>query len=117
MNKNLSTLPLATLALAGALCSATPTLAQVAGGTTTVEATVAASTRIAMGWSVKKTLMGKTVYNDAGQKVGNVDDLIISPVCRWCAVPNRRCRSNPIQRCGGHIGPRRHMATHPHERI
>jgi sporulation protein YlmC with PRC-barrel domain len=32
-----------------------------------------------MGWSVKKTLLGKTVYDDAAQKVGKVDDLIISP--------------------------------------
>lgn len=32
-----------------------------------------------MGWSVKKTLLGKTVYDDAGQKVGKVDDLIVSP--------------------------------------
>lgn len=29
--------------------------------------------------SAKKTRMGKSIYNDAGQKVGNVDDLIPSP--------------------------------------
>ena len=32
--------------------------------------------RIAMDWSVQKTLLGKASYNDAGQKVGKVDDLI-----------------------------------------
>ena len=79
MKKNLSSLNLATLALAGALCCAGPVAAQVAGGTTTVEANITESTRLAMGWSVKKTLLGKTIYNDAGQKVGKVDDLIISP--------------------------------------
>ena len=79
MKMNLSTLSLAMLALAGSLCGSAPALAQIAGGTTTVDATITESTHIAAGWSVKKTLMGKTIYNDAGQKVGNVDDLIISP--------------------------------------
>ncbi len=32
-----------------------------------------------MGWRVKITILGKTVYNDQGQKVGTVEDLIISP--------------------------------------
>ena len=63
----------------GALCAALPAVAQVAGGTTTVDARIVESTQIAMGWSVKKTLMGKTIYNDAGLKVGKVEDLIISP--------------------------------------
>ena len=53
--------------------------AQVAGGTTTVGAAVVASTQLAMGWSVKKTLMGKTIYNETGVKVGKVEDLIVSP--------------------------------------
>ena len=44
-----------------------------------MDATVTESTKLAMGWSVKKTLMGKTIYNDTGAKVGKVEDLIISP--------------------------------------
>ncbi|RPH46484.1 MAG: PRC-barrel domain containing protein [Burkholderiales bacterium] len=56
-----------------------PAGAQVAGGSTTVDTRVVASTRIAMGWSVKRTLMGKTVHDDAGRKVGRVDDLIVAP--------------------------------------
>lgn len=79
MNKKLSCATVATLSVIAALCSAAPVAAQVAGGTTTVDTSVTESTRIAMGWSVKKTLMGKTIYNDAGQKVGKVEDLIISP--------------------------------------
>jgi sporulation protein YlmC with PRC-barrel domain len=79
MKKHLSPLALATLALAGTLCCAAPAWAQVAGATTTVDATVTESIQLARGWSVKKTLMGKTIYNDAGQKVGKVEDLIISP--------------------------------------
>lgn len=34
---------------------------------------------VAKGWSAKKQILGKTVYNDQGQKVGKVDDLIIAP--------------------------------------
>jgi sporulation protein YlmC with PRC-barrel domain len=82
MKKNLTSLAIAasaSLSILGALCVAGPALAQVAGTTTTAEAGAADSTKLAMGWSVKKTLMGKTIYNEAGQKVGTVEDLIISP--------------------------------------
>ncbi len=69
----------AILTLVGAICSAVPVAAQVAGGTTTIDTSVTESTQLAMGWSVKKTLMGKTIYNDVGKSVGKVEDLIISP--------------------------------------
>ena len=104
MKTNLSTLSLATLALSGALCGAAPALAQIAGGTTTVDATITESTQIAAGWSVKKTLMGKTIYNDAGLKVGNVDDLIISP---------DRNVSYVIVGAGGFVGIGRHDVAIP----
>jgi sporulation protein YlmC with PRC-barrel domain len=79
MSKAFSKITFATLALAGVFCASQTALAQVAGGTTTVGISVIESTQIAAGWSVKKTLMGKTIYNDADQKVGKVEDLIISP--------------------------------------
>jgi sporulation protein YlmC with PRC-barrel domain len=104
MKKNLSSLTLATLTVVGALCSAAPVAAQVAGGTTTIDTSVTESTRIAMGWSVKKTLMGKTIYNDAGQKVGKVEDLIISP---------DRNVSYVIVGAGGFIGIGRHDVAIP----
>jgi sporulation protein YlmC with PRC-barrel domain len=69
--------------------------AQVAGATTTLEARVTESTQYAMGWSVKRSLMDKTLYNEAGQPVGKVDDLIISP---------DRSVSYVIVRAGGFIG-------------
>ncbi|MGO9176277.1 MAG: PRC-barrel domain-containing protein [Desulfobaccales bacterium] len=34
---------------------------------------------VAKGWSVKKQILGKNVYNDKNQKIGKVDDLIIAP--------------------------------------
>ena len=35
---------------------------------------------ITLGWSVKKKILGKPVYNDDKQKIGLIDDLIIIPV-------------------------------------
>jgi sporulation protein YlmC with PRC-barrel domain len=94
----------ALLVLVSAVCMAGPVAAQVAGGTTTVDISVTESTQIAMGWSVKKTLMGKTIYNDAGQKVGKVDDLIISPDKKVSFV---------IVGAGGFIGIGRHDVAIP----
>ncbi|MFM0060866.1 PRC-barrel domain-containing protein [Paraburkholderia phytofirmans] len=31
------------------------------------------------GWSVKRSLLGKTIYNDSGEKVGVLHDIIIAP--------------------------------------
>jgi sporulation protein YlmC with PRC-barrel domain len=104
MQKNLSRLSLAALTIVGALCSAGPAVAQVAGGTTTVEASITESTKLAMGWSVKKSLMGKTIYNDAGQKVGKVEDLIISP---------DKTVSYVIVGAGGFVGIGRHDVAIP----
>jgi sporulation protein YlmC with PRC-barrel domain len=104
MNNSLSSLVLATLTFAGVLCSAGPVAAQVAGGSTTVGVAVVESTQLAMGWSVKKSLMGKTIYNDAGKKVGKVEDLIISP---------DKSVSYIIVGAGGFIGIGRHDVAIP----
>ena len=34
---------------------------------------------VALGWSAKKKILGKAVYNDKNEKIGVVDDLIITP--------------------------------------
>jgi len=102
--KNHSRITLAALAVLGALCMSGPVSAQVAGGTITVDASVTESTKLAMGWSVKKTLMGKTIYNDAGVKVGKVVDLIISPDKNVSYV---------IVGAGGFVGIGRHDVAIP----
>jgi hypothetical protein len=107
MKTKLYTMALGTLAtagIAGALFSALPASAQVAGVTSTVDARIVESTQIAMGWSVKKTLLGKTIYNDAGIKVGNVEDLIISPDKKVTYV---------IVGAGGFVGIGRHDVAIP----
>jgi sporulation protein YlmC with PRC-barrel domain len=104
MKKNVSGVAFAALTVVGALCIAGPVAAQVAGGTTTVDTSVTESTKLAMGWSVKKTLMGKTIYNDAGVKVGKVEDLIISPDKNVSYV---------IVGAGGFVGIGRHDVAIP----
>ncbi len=108
MKTHLSRFAFAMLACTATLCATTVATAQVAGGSTTVEASITESTQIAMGWSVKKTLLGKTIYNDAGQKVGKVEDLIISPDKNVSYV---------IVGAGGFIGIGRHDVAIPVSRI
>jgi sporulation protein YlmC with PRC-barrel domain len=65
-----------------ACCLALPAMgfAQAAGGVVLgVTETVAAE--IAHGWSIKKSILGKDVYNDDAKPavVGKVDDVIINP--------------------------------------
>jgi sporulation protein YlmC with PRC-barrel domain len=102
--KNLSSVAMAALAVVGAFCIAGPVAAQVAGGTTTVDTSVTESTKTAMGWSVRKTLLGKTIYNEAGQKVGKVEDLIVSPDKNVSYV---------IVGAGGFVGIGRHDVAIP----
>lgn len=104
MNMHKHRLTWATLALAATVSAASPAAAQVAGGSTTVGISVIESTQIATGWSVKKTLLGKTIYNEAGQKIGKVADLIISPDKKVSYV---------IVGAGGFIGIGRHDVAIP----
>ncbi|WP_454723701.1 PRC-barrel domain-containing protein [Delftia acidovorans] len=69
---------LAVLALAAVLASAATARAQIAGSTTTMDVKTSQTTSAAVGWSAKKSLIGKFIFNDTGGKVGRVDDLIIS---------------------------------------
>lgn len=77
MKKNFPNLALATLIVVNALCAAVPVTARMTAGSTALD--IGESAQLAAGWSVKKTLLGKNIYNEAGQKVAKVQDLIISP--------------------------------------
>lgn len=81
--------------------------AQVAGSTPT-SVTVLETSQLALGWSAKKSILGKTVYNDSGQKVGRVEDLIVNP---------DRNVSYVIVGAGGFIGIGRHDVAVPISQI
>jgi uncharacterized protein YrrD len=52
--------------------------AQVAGSTLR-SVSVTEAREVASGWSAKRQILGRTVFNDQGEKIGAVDDIIISP--------------------------------------
>jgi sporulation protein YlmC with PRC-barrel domain len=58
--------------------AAVPVAAQVAGSTT-LGVTAAEVKAIALGWSAKKQVLDQSVYNDENNKVGEIEDIIITP--------------------------------------
>jgi sporulation protein YlmC with PRC-barrel domain len=60
------------------LISPTISHAQVAGSTL-LGVSVAELQEVVKGWSVKRTILGQPVYNDNNERVGSVDDIIITP--------------------------------------
>ena len=77
--------------------------AQVAGSTT-LGITVEELKAVAIGWSAKKKILGKDVYNDKNEKIGVVDDLIITP---------DRSLSYAIIGAGGFLGIGKHDVAIP----
>jgi sporulation protein YlmC with PRC-barrel domain len=77
--------------------------AQVAGSTT-VGVSVEEIKAVALGWSAKKKILGKTVYNDKNEKIGVVDDLIITP---------EKSVSYAIIGAGGFLGMGKHDVAIP----
>jgi PRC-barrel domain len=94
----------ATLFVAAAVCGTSMAWSQVAGGSTSIGVSVVESTQLAMGWSVTETLLGKNIFNEQGDKVGKVEDLIISP---------DRKLSYVIVGAGGFIGIGQHDVAVP----
>ncbi len=60
----------------GAVCQQAN--AQVAGAQP-IGITVEQAQLVVEGWSVKKSLLGKSIYNDSGEKVGVLHDIIVAP--------------------------------------
>jgi sporulation protein YlmC with PRC-barrel domain len=54
--------------------SPTPVAGEIPLGVTVIELRA-----IVTGWSAKKDLLGKTVQNDKKEKLGKIEDIIISP--------------------------------------
>lgn len=73
-----NTILLAALMLAGLQTFTFNAQAEVVGGVV-IDVTVDEVVALANGWSAKKSILGKPVYNEKGDKIGIVDDLIIAP--------------------------------------
>jgi sporulation protein YlmC with PRC-barrel domain len=52
--------------------------AQVAG-TTLLGVSVAELRDVTLGWSAKRQILGQPVYNDMKERIGSIDDIIVTP--------------------------------------
>jgi sporulation protein YlmC with PRC-barrel domain len=52
--------------------------AQVAG-TTLLGVSVAELRDVTLGWSAKRQILGQPVYNDMNERIGLIDDIIVTP--------------------------------------
>src|SRR5262245_59708708 len=74
------------------------------GGSTTIGGSVEEIKAVGLGWSAKKKILGKAVYNDKNEKIGVVDDLIVTP---------DRSLSYAIIGAGGFLGMGKHDVAIP----
>jgi len=85
--------------------------AQVAGSTSIGVAISAEMNVVATVWSARKQILGRAVYNENGERIGRVDDLIVAP---------DKSMSFAIVGAGSFVGVRRHDLAIPvsqfHER-
>jgi hypothetical protein len=102
MKLTLTTALLAVPALA-ALMAGPSAQAQIAG-TTTVAMEITNVEVVTAGWSARKQILGKTVYNQDGEQVGKIDDLIVGPGSTVSTV---------IVGAGGFVGLNRHQVAIP----
>src|SRR5258708_8616026 len=72
--KSLSTIAVTVLVIATPAC-----FAQQVVGSTTLGVAYAELRDVTSGWSTKKQILGKKVFNDSGETVGKIDDIIVSP--------------------------------------
>src|SRR2546428_10679189 len=77
--------------------------AQVAGSTS-IAVAVEELREVAVGWSARKHILGKAVYNEKNEKVGAIDDVIVTPA---------RAISYVIVGAAGFVGIGRHDGAIP----
>ncbi len=77
--------------------------AQVAGSTL-IGVAAAEMREVAVGWSAKRQILGKAVFNDKNQRIGAIDDIIIAP---------DKAVSYAIIGAGGFLGVDRHDVAIP----
>jgi hypothetical protein len=81
--------------------------AQVAGSTR-LGVTAEEMKAVALGWSAKKQILGKPVYNSNNERVGDIDDLIVAP---------DRSVSYAILGVGGFLGLGEHQVAIPVQQL
>lgn len=86
--------------------------APVAGRSTLGVSTVEMQT-VVLGWSALRDMLGKTVYNDQKDRIGKIDDLIVTPA----GAQRAPATSYAIVGVGGFLGMGKHDVAIPMEQI
>jgi sporulation protein YlmC with PRC-barrel domain len=86
------------------LAGATTAIGQQVVGSTQLGIAVAEMRDVTTGWSAKRQVLGKTIYNDSGDGIGKVDDIIVAP---------DKAVSYAIIGAGGFLGVGRHDVAIP----
>jgi sporulation protein YlmC with PRC-barrel domain len=102
--KVLTAIAVASLLLTGA----TTSISQQVVGSTQLGVAVAELRDVTTGWSAKRQVLGKTVFNDGGDRIGKVDDIIVAP---------DKAVSYAIIGAGGFLGVGRHDVAIPVSQI
>jgi sporulation protein YlmC with PRC-barrel domain len=96
--------PFAALMIGGAaMAEDAPVVGAVPIGVTVQEEAI-----VAKGWSAKKDVLGKAVYNDKNEKIGHVDDVVLSP---------DRKASFAVIGTGGFVGLGKHDVAIPFSQL
>jgi len=90
------------------LAGATMAIGQQVVGSTQLGVAVAELRDVTTGWSAKRQVLGKTIYNDSGDGIGKVDDIIVAP---------DKAVSYAIIGAGGFLGVGRHDVAIPVSQI
>jgi len=90
------------------LTGATTSISQQVVGSTQLGVAVAELRDVTTGWSAKRQVLGKTVFNDGGDSIGKVDDIIVAP---------DKAVSYAIIGAGGFLGVGRHDVAIPVSQI
>jgi len=77
-------------------------------GTQPIGVTVQEAAIVARGWSSKKDLLHKAVYNDKGDKIGTIDDIIVGP---------DKTASFAVVATGGFVGIDKHNVAIPFSQL
>lgn len=98
------TLKMGLIAAALIAGAASTSWAQPVAGTTTLGVAATEVQAVATGWSLKKSVLGKSVYNEEGKAVGKIDDVIVAP---------DKAVSYAIIGAGGFLGMGKHDVAIP----
>jgi sporulation protein YlmC with PRC-barrel domain len=90
------------------LTGATTSISQQVVGSTQLGVAVAELRDVTTGWSAKRQVLGKMVFNDGGDGIGKVDDIIVAP---------DKAVSYAIIGAGGFLGVGRHDVAIPVSQI